>query len=279
MLVCPKCNHQQDSGKFCGVCGTAVQAADSEQLPNDNVEEEVRSGSPEQDIQSEGAASTSQTAATAEPQVQETSEVIKNGLSQYWSYFLTMVKNPSRAFDANENQFVNGLVTLGLYAVIFSLSLYFLANSLMRAFNNWFDTSVPFFDVNARLVFVAIIFFVITFGSAFIMIKIAKNQQSFKTIIAQYGSIVVPFTALNVIAMIGGLIGSIQLTMSSIFLSASLTFVFIPVLFVYEKVSSSNRSNQKIYLSLATILLITLISYILHDALIVNLIEEIEYLF
>ncbi|QGS69448.1 hypothetical protein CV093_17655 [Oceanobacillus sp. 143] len=108
------------------------------------------------------------------------------------------------------------------------------------------------------------------------MIRFAKNQETFKTIIAQYGSIIVPFTALNVVAMLGGLIGSYQLTFIPLVISVIFTFTFVPVLFVFEKVSNINKNGQKVYLSLATIVLISLISYILGDALLSSLVEDIE---
>lgn len=270
MLVCPKCSNQQESGKFCGVCGTAVKPVVMEDLSvGSNHAEEVSENNTEniqQDVVNP----------TPNESVQPTAEAIKSGLSQYWSYFLSLIKNPSRGFQVNENNFVNGLVTLGLYALLFSLSLYFLANSLVTTFSGGYLDGVPFFAVVSRLVFLMIIFFVITFGSAFVMIKIAKNQDSFQTIIAQYGSIIVPFTALNVIAMLGGLIGSAQLTGVMLLLSLAFTFTFTPVLFVYEKVSILNKNGQKIYLSLATIILISLICLILGDALIVNLIDNID---
>lgn len=279
MLVCQNCNNQQDDGKFCGVCGGAVEemVASTEQ-PNENVEQVAGNDPVNESIEQESVnVSASQGAATVETQAQPTAEAIKSGLSNYWSYFINLIKNPSRAFQTGENQFINGLITLGLYALLFSLSLYFLANTVMNTFGGWYsDESIPFFSVVSRLFIFAIIILGITFGSAFAMIKIAKNHESFKTIITQYGSVIVPFTALNVIAMLGGLIGSIQLTMYSLLLSVLFTVTFIPVLFVYEKVSAISKNGQKIYLSLATIIMISLISFILGDALLMNLLESID---
>ncbi|RDW15346.1 DUF6574 domain-containing protein [Oceanobacillus chungangensis] len=262
MLVCPKCNNHQESGKFCGVCGEALQQVRSEEQSSESIEHSALS----------------QGAAVLESQSQPTASAIKSGVSQYWSYFLSLVKNPTRAFQSNEKHYLNGLITLALYAIIFSLSIYFLTNSVMRSFGGFFGESVPFFALVSRIVVSVIITFVITFGSAFAMIKLAKNQDSFKIIIAQYGSIIVPFTALNVIAMLGGLIGSYQLTFIPLLISLVFTFTFIPVLFVFEKVSKINANGQKVYLSLATIVLISFISYILSDALLSSLLEDIEEL-
>lgn len=266
MLVCTKCNNQQEDGKFCGECGGPV-----ERMANGN-QENVPAKEP---VIQETAA---QAATVESSQSQPTADAVKSGLKNYWSYFLTMLKNPSRAFQTNENQFVNGLVTFGVYALIYALSLYFLANSLMSAFGSYYSESLPFFGIVSRLVFLIAIIFVITFGSAFIILKIGKVQTSFKTLITQYGSVIVPFTALNVIAMIGGLIGSVQLTTIAFMLSMLFTFIFIPVLFVYEKLSTVNHA-YKIYLSLGTIILIAIISALLGDAVLVNLMDSLDGVF
>jgi len=265
MLVCPKCHHQQDSGKFCSVCGESISpAVTNDQQSNQSMQQK------EKDIAQEQTAAS----VTAQPTVSD----IKSGLSNYWSYFLRLVKNPTYGFISNEKHFVNGFITFGLYAIIYSLSIYFLTNSITRSFGSYMD-SVPFFPVISRLTFAVIISFVITFGSAFVMTKLAKNQDSFKSLIAQYGSVLVPFTALNFIAMLGGIIGAIQLTLIALFISVTFTFIFVPVLFVYEKASNVNPQGQKIYLSLATIVLIVFISLLLADAIFLNIIEGIEELF
>ncbi|WP_042220538.1 DUF6574 domain-containing protein [Oceanobacillus manasiensis] len=260
MLICPKCNQQQDSGKFCGVCGEQViTIADGQD--HSTQQQEVRTAS-------------EQAAVTTASEI--TSSKFKEGVSHYWSYFLNLLKNPTQAFALTEKHFTNSLITLALFALIYSLSIYFLANSLVRSFGGYFVQSVPFFELTTRLIFGVIIMLAITFGSSFVMIKIAKNQESFQTVIAQYGSILVPFTGLNLVAMLGGLMGSIELTLFPLALSFILVFIFIPVLFVYEKASNINIKGQKVYLSLATIVLISLILYILGDVVFSNIINDLE---
>ncbi|MBP2077040.1 hypothetical protein [Oceanobacillus polygoni] len=259
MLICPKCNFQQESGKFCGACGEQVIESDEGQTQSP--QQEVRAGFEQ--------------AATATA-IQPSASAIKSGVSHYWSYFLNLLKNPTHAFASTEKHFVSGLITLGLFAIIYAFSLYFLASTIARSLGGFFSVTIPFFDLTSRLIFGVILSFAITFGSAFAMTKLAKNQESFKTLLTQYGSIIVPFTALNVVAMLGGIIGSIELTIVPLILSMIFAFVFIPVLFVYEKASKVNPNGQKIYLSLATVVLITIISYILGELLFSSIIEDVE---
>ena len=121
-----------------------------------------------------------------------------------------------------------------------------------------------------------LVFIAISFLSAFIMIKIAKNKQDFKTLIAQYGGLLVPFTLLHAISLIGGMISSLTLTFIPLFISLILSITFLPVIFVYEKVAIVRPNNQKVYLSLATVIVMSILFYIVGEAFLMNMIEEFE---
>ncbi|MEJ8766874.1 Yip1 family protein [Oceanobacillus sp. HCA-5259] len=282
MLVCLSCNHQQEAGKFCGVCGAAMQS----QNDVDNSNQQSRRGEePSQANTTEGNAQVEQqttaksnpAAATIEGNAQPTADAVKEGLNHYWSYFLHLLKNPARAFQSGEKQLTNSLINIGLYALFFSLSIYFLGNSLFKSFGgSWMSESLPFFRIVPRLFFFALILIAITFGSALAMTKLAKNQDSFKKIIAEYGSIYVPFVALNLVAVLGGLIGSYQLTFFTLVISLVMIFSYVPVLYVYQKASEVNPNGQKIYFSLATVLLISFICFLLADAVLMDFISQIE---
>lgn len=283
MLVCPSCNHQQDTGKFCGVCGTEMQpqnTAESSQQQTVREEESSQVNTQQAEVQVAPSAKpeSSQAAATMEANAQPTADMVKEGLNNYWSYFLNLLKNPARAFQSEKNQFTNSLINIGLFALFFSLSIYFLGNSLIKTFGGGYYESLPFFSFVPRLIFFALILIVITFGSAFAMTKLAKNQESFKEIITQYGSIYVPFVALNLVSVLGGLIGSYQLTLFTLAISFIMVYSYIPVLFVYEKASKINPNGQKLYYSLATVLLIGFISFLLADAILMDFINQIEEL-
>ncbi|GAB3795676.1 hypothetical protein [Virgibacillus kimchii] len=270
MLVCSKCNNEQESGKFCGVCGAELEAVQNKAEASQPIEAEP--------IVSQTGADQ---AAAAQPQLQETTEAVKSGLSQYWAYATGLLKNPAHAFQLNENHLVNGIISIALYVITFSLSIYFLINSLANQFSGGLlgeSVRLPFFAVNFRLVLVALLLFLVAFGSALAITKLAKNQESFKLIISQYGGLIVPFIALHLVAVIGGLSTSVQLTMVPLVISLTIVILYIPVLFVYEKVSKINSQGQKIYLSLAVLVLISVIFYVLGESMFAGMLEEIEYM-
>src|SRR5690625_1443092 len=99
MLVCPKCNNEQESGKFCGVCGTAVQPVVEESTRQQNesagepqmTQADAEPTIPTPPVQQAGNAATSQAAAataTTESKGQDTLENVKKELGNYWSYFV-----------------------------------------------------------------------------------------------------------------------------------------------------------------------------------------------
>lgn len=290
MLICSNCSHQQESGKFCGGCGAPLQATptherqepsmvgevpvppeQSDAVPNDQAP--VKHAAPMYTNSEQQAQHTYQRAGMEAAPDRPNSEALKNGFGNYWTYFMNLLKNPTRAFQFGESQFAQGFATIGLYAVLFALSIYFLMDSL-TGFAGGF-ISLPFFPTFISQLIVAGILFLISFGSACIMIKFAKSQESIKSLIAQLGGVLVPVTALNAIAMLGGLIGSMQLTIFAIIISVTLAFSYIPVLVVYEKVGKANPGGQKVYFSLATILLITAISYLLGRAVLADIFDSI----
>lgn len=281
MLVCPNCNYEQEVGRFCAKCGSATATASTKQQVSPT-KEEVSQESVSTPVQSQPIAQEQIAATTEQSSVntQQTVEVTKQALGQYWDYILFLLKNPSRAFNLNANYFVYALVTIGIYAIAFSLSLYFLGNSYYKkVVGMWSGTgSLPFFEINMNMIFFMIIFIAVIFFSAFFAIKLAKNRLNFKTLIAQFGGLIVPFAALNVIAILGGLIGSLPITLIPIYLSVLFVFIYLPVVFTYEKVSQVNSQGQKVYFSLLTVIFIAIISLILSDVVIINMLENLEEL-
>ncbi|MFD1173481.1 hypothetical protein [Oceanobacillus picturae] len=258
MLVCTTCNHKQETGKFCGVCGSVV----------------TPEGNP---AGADNLTAPAQSAATMAPVSQPTD--IKDGLQQYGSYFLSLLKNPSLAFQSGRKHFISGFVTLIIYAIAFSLSIYFLANSLTRSFMGGFGTtesSLPFFELNFRLFFIIAISMVISLLSSFIMVKAAKNHIDFQTFVAQFGGLAVPFVGLNVLAILFGLAGSIQLTMYTLGTSLILFLMFVPVIMVYDKATLVAKQGQRVYLSLATVILMSVLTYIVGRIMLADFISDVE---
>lgn len=275
MLECSNCNNKQESGKFCGVCGGALEPATGDGNTEPATPQEGTAGAGGGGYQQ--AATVAHESAQDQEQANQTADKIKNGLSQYWHYALNLLKNPTTAFHTNDGYILNAVITLLIFALASSLSLYFLANSMASSmFGGMMESSVPFFSLTFRLLFIAIVFLALAFASALMMTKAAKNQDSAKTLLTQFGSLAVPFAALNVVAILAGIAGSTVFTLVLLGVSYSLFLYFVPVLFVYEKANLVSRTGQKVYLSLATVLIMTVLTFLTSGMILSDLIDSIS---
>ncbi|SFA99881.1 hypothetical protein SAMN04488072_10536 [Lentibacillus halodurans] len=266
MLVCPECNNEQESGNFCSVCGAALESVDGD----NNTDTSTAQENP---VNTDGYQQTAAAETTEQSQqkANQTVENIKNGLINYWNYFLNLLKNPTTAFHTTGKQLLNAVITLLIFALASSLSLYFLANSTVVS---W--VSLPFFSLTFQLLFVAIVFLALAFSSILLMTKAAKNQDSAKTLLTQYGSLGVPFAAINVVAIVAGLAGSPFLTMVLLAASYGLFLYFIPVLFVYEKANLISETGHKVYVSLATSLIMSVLTFFVTGIILSDMMSNLE---
>lgn len=278
MIVCQNCKHEQETGKFCEACGQPIPAATED---SQEAAAGMEAGLGRQEGNRTGSAETHRAVPTQTQESMESNQQTgntENVLIQYWNYFLTLLKNPTNAFQKDGNHFIYGLITIGLYSLLFSLSIYFLANSLFKSISGGFlgeGTSLPF-SITFRLLVIIVVILAIAFFSAFAVIKMAKNTGTFQAILSQFGGLLVPFTVLHAIGLLGGLIGSIQLTMIPILIALMFSISYVPVLLVYEKVASLHSGGQRVYLSLATVLIMSLVFYILGDAWLMDYFDEID---
>ncbi|WP_027965322.1 hypothetical protein [Halalkalibacillus halophilus] len=256
MLVCSNCNQTQSEGKFCGSCGGALEASN-------------------QQSHQEATAASETAATTTVPQNERIAQV-QNGLKDYGNYFTGLLKNPTDGLSTNDNHFLNSLITIVLYALTLSLSIYFLVNSLYSTYMGNFGGSLPFFAINSRLMFFTLLLLATALVSIVVMMKLAKSTATFKTIVSQFGSLAVPLTAVHAVAIIAGLAGAPVFTLV---LTSSTLFLFlyiIPTILVYEHASAVDRTGQNVYLALGTVVLTSLIVYFFLNTFMMDFIVGLE---
>ncbi|MFC7320013.1 zinc ribbon domain-containing protein [Halobacillus campisalis] len=257
-MKCPQCNHEQGSGKFCGVCGSPLSSAGAS-------------------VETEQAA----TAATMEHKPvttnSESVEKVKKFSGDYGQGALRFLKRPSLAFRAGETAFAQGLATLIIYMVAYSLSIYFLANSLFKQMGFGLGVqSLPFFGVTSRLFLISLIGIVICLAALFVMARFMNLQMSVKRLIAQYGGLITPFAAINVIAIIFGLSGAMSMTMLLLGGSAFFVLILVPALFIYHHGLTSKAEPHVFYWSTGTSLLIMIVSYLFWNWVISDMLDELD---
>jgi hypothetical protein len=271
MLKCTNCLNEQDSGKFCGKCGTSLMVTG---IPQPTAYTEAAAASP---------------AVAAQPvNTNEHVTKAKENVSKYWSYALQVLKKPSVAFDTKDSQYVNGIITMALFVIAFALSIYFLANKLYKAVVGGFGSlfseggigaeSLPFFNITSSLFMFAVFFILGSFISVFLVSKFMTEGFTLKELLGQFGSILIPFTALNVVAIIFGLMGSIQLTLTLTGVSLFYTIAILPSIIVYDRAMKSEKSLNKLYWATGASAASLFIAYLIVRMSVLDFMSEIESL-
>lgn len=259
MLVCKQCNHEQESGKFCGQCGGPL------------VEQTEESAE-----QQEAHASRNETAAAAADTVQ--TEQRNNVFQSYLAFITNLIKNPTRALQLNENYFGYGLISISIFALAYALTYYFLANKITKEMFGPLTTSLPFIDITVPLFFFIILFIAGAVVSIFVAVKLLNNPSSVKNVIAQFGGLLVPFMVINVAMILFGIAGMLKFTVGTTGLTLMFAVYFLPILLVFAK-GTESKSEQRVYFSLGASALSMFISYIIIRLAFLDYLDKLEHIF
>lgn len=178
MVTCPNCHHQNDGGNFCEKCGTRLTEG-----------EPVVTG---------GASAASIEAARPNEHL----EKAKNVSKLYFGYFMSLLKSPlSKGSRIGEEHFVNGLITIILYSLILPLSMYF----ALRDYGSFMDS--PFLTIVIKPFLTMAVFVFLMSVFTFCAVKVVGEHVSFKSAVARFGAILVPFIAIFALGLLMSLFG------------------------------------------------------------------------
>jgi len=108
-------------------------------------------------------------------------EKIKKKSKVYRTYFVQQLKNPSRAFEQGEKDFSNGLISIILFAIVYTVSLFLVVN------RNYFGESLGFFPFFFQIMLLVFLLFGIAIFALFIANNFFGSPNSLKAIISFYG--------------------------------------------------------------------------------------------
>ncbi|WP_211654840.1 zinc ribbon domain-containing protein [Planococcus alpniumensis] len=256
-MKCPNCQHEQDTGKFCGKCGAGLVA-------NPNVESQATAAPEPAGYNAAAAVNPVPT----EPN--QHVEKVKVQSKQYWNYFLRYFKKPGLIVDQSADQFVNALITMGIFALFFSLAIYknlSMAISPMDDFGDFFGSSqslMPsFFSVLFGTVLTLGFLFALAAACIFVVNKFAGPDESFKSIVTSFGTLMVPSVALVVLAYALLLISSMTFGNLMLFISLSLAISVMPLYLVTALLKKTTKSFDSYYAYLTYIVLFTVGTFII----------------
>ncbi|WP_173915380.1 zinc ribbon domain-containing protein [Halobacillus sp. Marseille-Q1614] len=250
-MKCPQCQNEQSSGNFCGVCGSALSG------------EVVASQS------------------TALVTVEQGSKDSAGKMKMYWDNSLLFLKQPLEAFRVSESGFAQGVATLLLYTLAFSLSIYFLANSLIKVMTFGFGEPerLPFFETSSKIFIYSFVGVVLSLAAIMIVSKLMKLTLNDREIVAQYGALITPFFLVNLIAVLFALSGTVTATLVLLGASLSYALYFVPVLFIFNHGFNSQSRSYAFYGAVGTSIIISFLTYFFWKWMLIEKIDQIDSFF
>ena len=174
-MKCPNCGHE-GTGKFCVKCGTPFEEAATA---------------------SEAPSGRNTTFPIDQEQLNRHIESVKEVSRNYFNYFLTVFMHPyRRAAQIQGQQWVNGLITIVLYGLFIGLFTYVLLGDLRSMIASPFINFVLKPTIG-HIVFLSLVAFFI-----FLAAKLMRVNWTFLDVYAEFGSLLVPFVALFLFALI-----------------------------------------------------------------------------
>lgn len=262
MKNCTACGNSQENGKFCGKCGEPLHTTD--------IGEQV-SATTETISLDNGNYSTPPT-----PPVQpsEHIEKVKATSKMYWSYFINYLKNPSMVFASGNREFMNGIISILVYAVIVGFALYGFVKSITSSifgnidslFSNEY-TGPSFFSIFSSSVIFILIAILIVLLSLFIIGKAFGAGNSWRELISYFGVHVLPVIVLSLFALFLILIksylyGNILLTISFVLILTVIPFYIISRLLSFNPKGMDSFYGYLLYIVLFVVLFSIFISVI-----------------
>ena len=260
-LKCNKCGATCQSGdKICGECGSNLES------------QAINVSQPAQEETTTTHPTPNNSSAIPQSTVNNQEYIDKGKVisKMYFSYFLTMLKNPvSAAANTNKHDLTNGLITMVLFTLSIPLMFFF-------ALKNTLDDylTVSFFDVVMKPFFVFFIYIVLVVAVVLGVLKIAKSSANFLDVMARLGSFLVLPTAFLAVAFILSLIGS---TSCIFFLSIGLIcFSVIIPLIIYSYKQEEPGGLDTFYCILLTYVGIAIIFLIVGEQVVQDFIELLD---
>ena len=271
-MICVNCGHQQESGNFCGKCGTKFDTTGAQ--PTELVSNQNTTTAEQAATTVETEQPTATPIAPAEPNIYIENTKRKSKL--YFKYFMQQLKEPTLAKSQGESQYSNGLISICLLAILIGLSF----------FAGIATTGI--YEPSFLSVFIGMLFFSLaSMGLVVVTLWLIRNffgpQDSFKSIIGLYSGHLSPVLLVGVASLLLMLLksyafGSLSLVLVFIFSISLLPLYLITVLLTKKSSNLDPLYGYVIYI-VAFSIFIMILTFILADSTIGGLLEDFGYYF
>lgn len=247
-MTCTSCGNVQDDGKFCGKCGTPL---------NTRVEE--------------GATNEEAATVVSQPQVKSKENVRTGGASsQYFSYFTTHLKNPTRIFADKSKEIVNGVITWLLFVALIGLVVYsaldaFIQFSLLKDWYYYGDFPTNYFmKFFTRAALYAAIYTGTIIFILFGLINLFIGPKTIKWVTHMYGTLLIPAIVMAAATWLLIVLDSYTIALVAFSLTFTMTTLILPLVMLYQTARETEPKIDRAHLGLIYLGSYTLASYILY---------------
>ncbi|WP_313894607.1 hypothetical protein [Psychrobacillus sp.] len=232
-MICSSCSSEQALGNFCLECGSPFEVSYS------RVDHRAKS---------------------AEPNVYV--ENMKKKSKAYRSYFVQQLKKPSLAFQHGEKDFSNGLLSIVLFAMLYAIALFLLANTASSGFLSFF--------IQAALLTLVLIGMVLF--SLYMINNFFGPEYSFKSIVSFYGGQLSPLVvgvalALVLIAIKSFTYGNVLLVVSFMFALFVLPLYIMSYLVIKKSAGLDALYGFVLYIVMFSVLFVILVTLLADSTL------------
>ncbi|XKH50553.1 zinc ribbon domain-containing protein [Chryseomicrobium palamuruense] len=269
-MVCSNCGNIQESGKFCGKCGTAL-VVKSDQTTNQ--------------VAATSMGGTAAASPMPNPALNEKVDLVKQQSKMYGSYFVEHLKLPSLGLVESKAKWINGLITYVLSILIVALITNTQLSKVMGTMGGGlFDVSSmkPSFFTIFFSSFVTISLIVgIAIGLIVMFTALFSNRQSFIDVFSAYAAHMNAILILLGISWVLILMNSFVYGNVVLFLSLLITFLFLPIYILIQFIQGSPRVMDRFYIFIAYLIVysiaLTVVSGFILDSQLGGILEELQY--
>lgn len=250
-MKCVNCENEQASGKFCGKCGTPLQAVETTKVEVDSIpaQESVETAATVESVTS--SQPTPEPAPhTAPTQPNEQVERVKETSKKYVAYVKEYVVNPGKIFEHPEHQFTNALISIALVLLLASYAIFSTINELYNKFMkangylNIFEVTtskLSLFPTISNAFIALLVLMAISFGVMLAILKIAKQPTNFKQLISIYGTLLVPVAGIMLVALVLILIKVLSLGFGILVLGYLMALYLYPLYIVFHNFGGDRK--------------------------------------
>ncbi|HLR11649.1 MAG TPA: DUF6574 domain-containing protein [Sporosarcina sp.] len=282
MKVCPSCQHEQEAGKFCGNCGTALveQQAPTTETSQTSVQEAteqqaattetaVHQAPPEQSSQQQqhqGGAKQS----SANPLTDEQIDKLKTNSKHYFKFFTEKLTAPS-----STPNFTFGLINIIVFLLVTAIAFFIAVNSQSYLKPSFIGVVFSITVGLALLILVSVL-------AIFITTLFSSEKRTFKQIVEQFGNYSSITIGLSAIALLLFLFKSFVIGFFVISIALGVTFVVQPTFIVNRYIQTLHFTLDKyfIYLIFVVIqaILYSVLFMVIADSFLGELMNDINNL-